>query len=83
MFSPELACVDFQECAQLPPNTLVATLSILREIRCALGATKLNLLVGNQEAVLVSSDLYAAFAAWEQEQGVADDDASDDSAWLN
>jgi len=75
MFTPELACLDFQECRELPPNTLVASLSILREIRCALGPTTLNLLVGNQEAVLVSSDLYEAFNIWEQDQG---EDPSDD-----
>ena len=68
MFTPELANVDFQECRELPPSTLVAPLSLLREIRCALGPTKLNLLIGTKEAVLVSSDLFEAFNAWEQDQ---------------
>jgi len=85
MFTPELACLDFQECHELPPSTLLAPLSVLREIRCALGPTKLNLLVGQQEAVLVSSDLYEAFHAWEQMQDdIPHDDQDDaDSALLN
>jgi len=73
MFTPELACLDFQECRELPPSTLVAPLTVLREIRCALGPTQLNLLVGQQEAVLVSSDLFEAFHAWEQDQEENDD----------
>jgi hypothetical protein len=72
MFTPELACLDFQECAELPKGTLVAPVSVLREIRCALGPTKLTLLLGTSEAVLVSSDLFEAFQQWEQAQ--ADDD---------
>ncbi|WP_437202798.1 hypothetical protein [Planctomicrobium sp. SH664] len=83
MFTPELACVDFQECSKLPPNTLVATVSILREIRCALGPTKLNLIIGDQEAVLVSSDLFAAFTAWEEQNVEDEGDAGDNNAWLN
>ncbi|WP_437188168.1 hypothetical protein SH668x_001598 [Planctomicrobium sp. SH668] len=79
MFSPELACLDFKECRELPPSTLVAPLSILREIRCALGPTKLNLLVGTGEAVQVSSDLYAAFHAWEDEQSDEPESDSDHS----
>lgn len=73
MFTPELACLDFQECRELPPATLVAPLAILREIRCALGPNGFNLVVGVHEAVLVSSDLYNAFQAWEAAQ---DDEAS-------
>jgi len=78
MFTPELACLDFQECRDLPANTLVAPLVVLREIRCALGPTRLNLIVGNQEAVLVSSDLYEAFHAWEQHQDNVADDGQDE-----
>lgn len=82
MFTPELASLDFQECRELPASTLVAPLSVLREIRCALGPTRLNLLVGDQEAVLVSSDLFEAFNVWEQDQG---EDLNDgpDNALLN
>jgi hypothetical protein len=79
MFTPELACLDFQECRDLPKGTLVAPLSVIREIRCALGPTALQLLVGESEAVLVSSDLFEAFQAWEQAQG----DEPEDTAWLN
>ncbi|WP_437228520.1 hypothetical protein SH661x_000949 [Planctomicrobium sp. SH661] len=83
MFTPELACLDFQECRELPPSTLVAPLSVLREIRCALGATKLNLLVGQQEAVLVSSDLFEAFHAWEQTQDDIEPENGPDNSLLN
>lgn len=68
MFTPELACLDFQECRELPPSTLVAPMNVLREIRCALGNCSLNLLVGIQDVVLVSSDLFEAFHAWEEAQ---------------
>lgn len=78
MFTPELANVDFQECRELPPSTLVAPLALLREIRCALGPTKLNLLIGTKEAVLVSSDLFEAFNAWEQYQEEEPNDGQDD-----
>lgn len=84
MFSPELACLDFQECDSLPPSTLVASLTILREIRCAIGKSKIQLLVGETDAVLVSSDLFQAFQEWEAAQ--ADDDeseAGDDPSLLN
>ena len=79
MFTPELACLNLQECSELPPGTLVAPLPILRDIRCALGPTTLNLWVGEQEEVLVSSDLYEAFHAWESQQ---EDDQNHDG-WLN
>jgi hypothetical protein len=69
---PELACLDFQECTELPKGTLVAPVSVLREIRCALGPTKLTLLLGTSDAVLVSSDLYEAFQQWEQAQDEED-----------
>lgn len=82
MFTPELACLDFQECQDLPPGTIVAPLSVLREIRCALGRTELNLVVGDQEAVMVSADLYQAFHVWEEEQEDRTEDLGD-NAWLN
>lgn len=86
MFTPELAALDFQECRDLPPGTLVGPFSVVREIRCVLGKTHLNLLVGDQEAVQVSPDLFAAFQAWEQSLETTDEDddaASDDYSSLN
>lgn len=79
MFTPDLACLDFQECKEFPPATLMASLPIIREIRCALGKTHLNLLVGVGDTVLVSTDLYNAFGAWE----AAQDDVAQDDARLN
>lgn len=81
MFTPELACLDFQECSDLPPGTLVAPLTILREIRCAIGASKIKLLVGDSERVLVSTDLFQAFQDWEDAQD--EDQSGDDPALLN
>lgn len=84
MLTPELACLDLQECGELPPGTLVAPLSVLRDIRCALGPTSLNLWLGDREQVLVSSDLYEAFQAWEASQeGEAEENGGEDQSWLN
>lgn len=87
MLSPDLACVDFRECSDLPANTLVAPLPVIREIRCLLGNIGIDLLVGADEAVLVSSDVFAAFAAWDAENSdegdEADEAGDDDTAWLN
>lgn len=84
MFTPDLACVDFRECGDLPANTLVAPLPVIREIRCLLGNIGIDLLVGSDDAVLVSPDVFAAFAAWDAENNDDDDDSlADDSAWLN
>ncbi|MCA8999478.1 MAG: hypothetical protein KDA80_20960 [Planctomycetaceae bacterium] len=82
MFMSDLACLNFQECKELPPATLMASLPIIREIRCALRETPLNLVVGQEDAVFVSTDLFNAFNAWEATQ---DDLSTDgpDSAWLN
>ena len=87
MFLPDLASLDLQECCNLPPATLVGPLSLIREVRCALGSkSDLNLIVGDSEAVQVSSDLFAAFQAWENAQEAEDDDDTlpgSDQAWLN
>jgi hypothetical protein len=81
MTSPDLACLEFRECTKLPANTLVAPLPVIREIRCLLGNIGIDLVVGTDEAVLVSPDVFAAFNAWDAEQ--SDDPEGDDSAWLN
>ncbi|SFJ11003.1 hypothetical protein [Planctomicrobium piriforme] len=69
----DLACLDLQECSDLPKNTLVAPLPLLRELRCALGMTTINLMLGTQPEVLVSSDLYEAFHVWEEDQAPESD----------
>lgn len=68
MMPNDLADLELLEAAHLPPQTLVAPLSIIREIRVFLGAAKINLVVGTQEAVLVSSDLYEAYNVWDSER---------------
>lgn len=74
----DLACLDFQECRDLPRNTLMAPLPLLRELRCILGATTINMLLGSGQAVLVSSDLYEAFHVWEEDQ-IAEEADTDDN----
>jgi hypothetical protein len=68
MLPHDLADLEFLEAAELPPQTLVAPLSIIREIRVFLGAAKINLIVGTQDAVLVSSDLYEAYNVWDSQR---------------
>lgn len=82
MTSPDLACLDFLECTELPANTLVAPLPVIREIRCLLGNIGIDLVVGTDDAVLVSPDVFAAFNAWDAEQSDTPPE-DDDSAWLN
>ncbi len=83
MSLPDLACLDLQECRDLPQNTLMAPLPLLRELRCALGATTINMVIGKQQAVLVSSDLYEAFHVWEEDQSPEADDDGMSAAELN
>jgi hypothetical protein len=73
MFSPELSSLELRECSTLPAKTLVAPITVLREIRLSVGNVGLNLQVGVEDAVLVSSDLFNAFNAWSE---TADGDAT-------
>jgi hypothetical protein len=57
----------------------MAPLPLLRELRCALGPTTINLIVGSKEAVLVSSDLFEAFHVWEEDQPATDSSEIDPS----
>jgi hypothetical protein len=60
----DLCHLELVESPDLPARTLVAPLLIVREIRAALGRVDLNIVIGTAESVLVSSDLYEAFGAW-------------------
>jgi hypothetical protein len=60
----DLCHLELVESPDLPPRTLVAPLLVVREIRSTLGPIDLNILVGDGEAVLISSDLYEAFGEW-------------------
>lgn len=57
--------LDFQESVDLPARTLVAPLSIIREIRTTVGKVPINLVVGESEVVLVSTDLFEAYTEWD------------------
>lgn len=66
MKPPHLGELDLQESVELPPRTLVAPLSIIREIRLTLGHNApINLVVGVGEVVLISSDLFEAYDIWD------------------
>ena len=74
MQTPDLASVDFREDATLPQKTIVAPLPIIREIRIMLGNINLHMLVGTDDAVLVSSDVFLAFSQWDAAQEEFDGD---------
>lgn len=68
MIPSHLCDLELQESADLPARTLVAPLSLIREIRLVLGASQINLWVGTQDAVLVSTDLFEAYTAWDDQR---------------
>lgn len=82
MFSPDLVSLELRQCDDLPQNTLVAPLPVIREIRCLLGNIGIELIVGTGETVLASKDVYDAFKAWDAMQADETDDGQD-NAWLN
>jgi len=82
MQTPDLANLSLRESSELPANTLVAPISIIREIRLMLGSINIDMQVGIEDVVVVSSDLYEAFSKWNAAQGYEDESGADDS-WLN
>lgn len=68
MDTPNFSCLELRESADLPARTLIAPISVIREIRMILGKLNLDLQIGLDETVLVSSDLFAAFTAWQAER---------------
>ncbi len=68
MLPHDLGELEFLESAELPPQTLVAPLSIIREIRIVLGPSKINLIVGTEDVVLVSTDLFEAYNVWDNQR---------------
>lgn len=83
MFTSDLAQLDFRQCDDLPENTIVAPLLVIREIRCLLGDINIQMVVGTEEAVLASKDVFAAFNAWDAMQAEDDQDDSQDKSLLN
>lgn len=76
MFTPDLVNLELRQCDDLPRNTLVAPLPVIREIRCLLGNVGIQLLVGTEEAVLASKDVFEAFSAWDAMQADDNEDFS-------
>ncbi len=76
MSAPDPSRLELLESTELPHRTLVAPIQVVRDIRLALGAIDIDIRIGAGEAVLVSSDLYEAFNAWDDEHAGLD-------AWLN
>jgi hypothetical protein len=68
MLPHDLGELEFQESADLPSQTLVAPLAIIREIRVFLGTSKINLIVGADDVVLVSTDLFEAYNVWDNQR---------------
>lgn len=87
MFTPDLASVDFREASDLPKNTIIAPLPVIREIRLVLGKINIDMQVGAEDAVLVSSDVFAAFSEWDAAQVDFDEEdgemPGEDSSLLN
>jgi|SaaInlStandDraft_1057018.scaffolds.fasta_scaffold33975_1 hypothetical protein len=83
MFTSDLAHLDFRQCDDLPENTMVAPLMVIREIRCLLGNINIQLIVGTEEAVLASKDVFDAFSAWDATQAEDDEGNDQDNSMLN
>lgn len=75
----DLCDLELVEDPQLPPRTLVAPLLVVREIRSALGPVKFNIVVGDTQAVHISSDLFEAFGAWDAKETGAGDEPEGDA----
>lgn len=65
MIPYDLGDLELLESAELPAQTLVAPLSIIREIRVMLGEARINLVVGSGDVVLISTDLFEAYTEWD------------------
>jgi hypothetical protein len=70
----DLCDLELVEDPELPPRTLVAPLMVVREIRSALGPVTFNLIIGERQAVHLSSDLFEAFGEWDAKAGDAAED---------
>ncbi len=72
MISHDAGRLDLCESPELPARTLVAPLTVVREIRAVLGMLDVDIRIGTGDAVYISSDLFAAFNEWDEQQ--ADED---------
>ena len=76
----DLCDLELVEDPELPPRTLVAPLLVVREIRSALGEVAFNLIVGDKQAVHISSDLFEAFGAWDAMTSQTDEEPKSDGS---
>ena len=84
MPTPDSFGLELLEDPNLPAKTLVAPISVIREIRAALGEVTMNIEVGwDSPAVRVSSDLYEAFHAWSAQQEDSEEIDSVDEGLYN
>jgi hypothetical protein len=72
MISHDAGRLDLCESPELPARTLVAPLTVVREIRAVLGMLNVDIRIGAGDAVYVSSDLFAAFNEWDEQQSDED-----------
>ncbi len=68
MLVPDLFRVELVEDAELQANTMIAPLSVIRDIRTAVPNLAINLMVGFDDRIHVSPDLYEAFNVWSSHQ---------------
>ena len=64
MLPTDHADIELLESDELPVRTLIAPPMLARELRLALTGMDLTIVMGAQDAVIISSDLYSAFQAW-------------------
>ncbi len=85
MPTPDSFGLELREDPSLPAKTLVAPIGVIRDIRAALGEVAMNIQIGwDSPAVMVSSDLYEAFHAWnEMQEGFEEEPESIDKGLYN
>jgi hypothetical protein len=68
MLGPDFFRLELVEDTELQANTMIAPLSVIRDIRTEVPQLAINLMVGFDDRVHVSSDLFEAFNVWSSEQ---------------
>lgn len=79
MLPTDHADIELLESDELPVRTLIAPPLLARELRLALAGMDLTIQMGAQDAVIISTDLYAAFQEWSELE--TDDDSEPDGHW--
>ena len=80
MLPTDHAEIELLESDELPVRTLIAPPMLARELRLALAGMDLTIVMGAQDAVIISSDLYSAFQAWSGQLDELDEEESE-SSW--